>query len=199
MTFERGFKAWCERTSALVRKELDIGIADPLDVHRLAEYLGIVLWTPRDVPGIKNSDLLELLDRSSSDWYAVGLQTGSRSTIIYNPCQSARRQASDISHEIAHFLLEHEPARLILSESQALEDVWVRSYDQRQEDEANCLGWTLLVPREGLEQFVRRKFSESAIADAFAVSEQLVRFRINSTGIGKQFYHWNAKSRQRKT
>lgn len=191
-TLERGFKAWSERTSASIRKELGLGLAVALPVEELAEHLDITLWTPEDVPGMDAEDAAELLEASASDWYAVGLQCGAKSTIIYNPRQSKRRQASDISHEIAHFLLEHEPARLILSESEALADVWLRSYDARQEDEANCLGWTLLVPRDGLATLVSRRLSTSAIAETFGVSEQLINFRINSTGVRKQFSRWKS-------
>jgi hypothetical protein len=190
ITLERGFKAWCERTSGSIRKELEVGLASALPLERFADLLGITLWTPEDVPGLQKEDSVELLEASSSDWYAVGLQCGGQSTIIYNPRQSKRRQASDISHEIAHFLLEHEPARLILSESEALADVWLRSYDARQEDEANCLGWTLLVPRDGLASLVRRRLSVPAIADIFGVSEQLINFRVNSTGVRRQYSRW---------
>lgn len=185
-TLERGFKTWSERTSNLVRKELDVDVDDQLDLPRLAEYLGVRLWTPNDVPGMKASDLKKLLNSSWGEWYGMGLQNGNESIVIYNPKQSKRRQAADIAHELAHFLLEHDPAKLVLSEGKSLEQIWLRSYDQKQEDEANCLGWTLLVPREGLFRLYKRRMSQKEIADRFGVSEQLIRYRINSTGIRKQ-------------
>lgn len=186
-TLERGFKAWAERTSDLIRKELGIRSDEAMDLTRLAEYLNVQLSEPRNIPGISNDDLSILLVESSDEWYGVGLQSGEKGIVIYNPQQSKRRQASDIAHELAHFLLEHEPARLILSESEDLEQVWLRSYDQKQEDEANCLAWAILVPREGLAALVRGRRSHTEIAEIFGVSEQLITFRINSTGICKQF------------
>ena len=188
-TLERGFKAWSERTSNLIRKELDTVQDAALDLSKLADYLGIKIWTPNDVPGIEKNDLQELLENSWNEWYGVGLQDGDQSVVIYNPRQSKRRQASDIAHELAHFLLEHEPARIILSESETLAQIWLRSYDQKQEDEANCLAWSLLVPRDGLAKLIRLRLSQEQIAEKFGVSEQLVKFRINSTGIRKQYRH----------
>lgn len=186
---ERGFKAWSERTSNLIRKELEIGLEQPFNVEKMADYLGVRLWTPQNVSGLALSDHKILQEKHWQEWYGVGLQDSEGGIVIYNPRQSLRRQRSDISHELAHFLLEHEPSKLILSESKALEQIWFRSYDQKQEDEANCLAWALLVPRDGLIRLVRRNSSISEIAASFEVSEQLARYRVNSTGIKKQLNH----------
>lgn len=185
-TLERGFKAWAERTSLLLRKELEIKPDEKLNLLKLAEYLDVKIWTPQDIPGMTEDVLTQLLEVSPDKWYGVGLQLLNQGIVIYNPKQSPRRQASDISHELAHFLLEHTPARIILSSDESLEEVWMRSFDQKQEDEANCLSGTLLVPREGLIYLLRRQFTQLQIADHYGVSEQLIRFRINSTGVKKQ-------------
>lgn len=188
-TLERGFKAWSERTSNLVRKELDLTNVQRLDLQQLANYLDIALWTPSDVPGMNSNDLDLLLNASSGEWFGVGLQRESGNIVIYNPKQSPRRQASDIAHELAHFLLEHQPAKIVLSESPELETIWLRSYDQKQEDEANCLAWALLVPREGLAALFRKRMSPLQIAEQFGVSQQLIQYRINATGLRRQYKH----------
>ncbi|HEX8197857.1 MAG TPA: ImmA/IrrE family metallo-endopeptidase [Pyrinomonadaceae bacterium] len=184
-TLERGFKAWAERTSLILRKELEIKSDEQLNLAKLAEYLNVKIWTPNDIPGITDDVITELLEVSPNNWYGIGLQFGKQGIVIYNPKQSARRQASDIAHELAHFLLEHQPAKLILSSNEPLEEVWMRSFDQKQEDEANCLAWSLLLPRDGLIRSLHR-MTEAEIAEHYGVSEQLVKFRINSTGIKKQ-------------
>lgn len=38
---ERGFKAWCENTSAAIRKKIEIEASDPLPSQKLADYLGV--------------------------------------------------------------------------------------------------------------------------------------------------------------
>jgi len=186
-TLERGFKAWAEKTALSVRKELEIGVDCQLPLNKVAEYFGVELWTPNDVPGITDDLLTQLLDVASNDWSGVGLQVDGKGIIIYNPNHSKGRQASDICHELSHFILEHQPAQIIMSSDEELEQLWMRSFDQKQEDEANCLAWSMLLPRDGLVRSVYRKMTKAEIAEHFGVSNQLVTFRINSIGLGKRF------------
>lgn len=183
-TLERGFKAWAERMSVSVRQELDISIDQPLPPIRLAEYLDVELWTPRDVPGITKDVLDDLLKHDPFGWHAIGLQVDNQAIVIYNPRKSASRQVSDVTHELAHIILDHQPATIIYS---AELDLGMRSFDQKQEDEANCLAWSLLLPRESLVYAKRRRMSVESIARHFGVSESLVTFRMNTSGIRKQF------------
>jgi len=188
-TLERGFKAWAEKTSLSLRKELEIAVDQPLPLERLADYFDVRLWTPKDVPGITEEILDQLLETAPSDWSGVGLQIEGQGIIIYNPKHSKGRQASDITHEMSHFILEHQPAKIILSSDEELEQLWMRSFDQKQEDEANCLAWTMLVPRDGLVRSLYQKMTPAQIAEHYGVSNQLVTYRINSTGVKKQFNH----------
>ncbi|HEY6329639.1 MAG TPA: hypothetical protein VI756_09880, partial [Blastocatellia bacterium] len=98
-TLERGFKAWSERTAKAMRRELGLAPHDPLPPERLAEYLGVVLWTPRDVPGLPRDVIDQLLERDPWGWSAVSVQRDGEATVIYNPRKSAGRRASDIMHE----------------------------------------------------------------------------------------------------
>ena len=99
---------------------------------------------------------------------------------LYNPRKSKGRQASDITHESAHFILDHRPATLILSPDS---DVAMRSFDPKQEDEANWLSWCLLLPREALLHAKRRGLSTAQIAGHYGVTETLVSFRMQKTGV----------------
>lgn len=87
-------------------------------------------------------------------------------------------------HELAHLILDHQPATVVLSQDGGMA---MRSYDQKQEDEANWLGWCLLLPREALWQCKRLKLSIPEIAERYGVSETLVEFRIRLTGVEAQF------------
>ena len=112
--------------------------------------------------------------------------------IIYNPRKSPGRRASDITHELAHFILDHQPATIILS---AELDLGMRTFDAKQEDEANWLAWCLLLPREALVQAKLMRRSISDIAECYGVTEKLVTMRMDRTGVSSQFNA--ARKRQR--
>ena len=183
MTLDRGFKAWAERTAASIRTELSVSKTAPLDPARLAEHLEVVLWTCTDVPGITADILQQLAVRDPWGWSAVTVAVQGRIIVVYNDRKSLGRQASDITHELAHVILSHEPATVILSESV---DLSMRTFDQKQEDEANCLAWALLLPRDALFDARKSRLSVDNIATAFGVTETLVHFRLRMTGIDVQ-------------
>jgi Zn-dependent peptidase ImmA (M78 family) len=116
-------------------------------------------------------------------WSAVTVTANGRIIVVYNDRKSTGRQASDITHELAHVVLSHEPATVILSESI---DLSMRSFDQKQEDEANCLGWALLLPRDALLEARRNRLPTSGIASTYGVTETLVQYRLRMTGIDVQ-------------
>src|SRR4051812_1882928 len=114
-TLERGFKSWSERLSGGIRRELNLESHDPLDPKSLADYLEVTLWTPNDVPGLPVDTLAQLLDVDPRGWSAVTQTIGNRTVVVYNPRHSRGRRSSNIIHELAHVILEHEPGKLILS------------------------------------------------------------------------------------
>lgn len=182
-TLERGFKARAERTSAGLRGELGLSLYEQLNPHQLAAYLEIKLLTPSEVPGMTDELLHQLLTVDPWGWSAVTIVQGDAALIIYNPRHSAGRQASDITHELAHIVLGHQPATMIMSPDGSLV---MRSYDQKQEDEANWLAWAILLPREALLSMKRKRATVIDIATAFGVTETLVQYRLRITGIDSQ-------------
>jgi Zn-dependent peptidase ImmA (M78 family) len=190
-SFDRGFKSWAELTSLTIRRELDLAPHDPLDVKELARFLGVDVWTPHQVPGIPKDTLEQLLERDPWGWSAVSLLVDGRGLIIYNPRRSSGRKSSDISHELAHFIIGHEPSSMILSQDGSIA---MRTFDRKQEDEANWLAWCLLIPREALIWCKRARLSVKEIAERYQVSESLVTFRLNISGVESQF----ASRRRRK-
>lgn len=183
-TLDRGFKAWAERTSLAFRRELEISVDDPLLPQRLADYLNIRLLTPLQIPGLPQDVLRQLLDVDPWGWSAIGIQINGDPVVIYNPRKSAGRQSSDITHEVCHNILEHEPATIVYS---ADLEMAMRSFNPKQEDEANCLAWTLLLPRDGLVRAKSRRLTVEQIATHYGVTEALVKFRLNTSGIRAQF------------
>lgn len=183
-TLDRGFKAWAERTSLAFRRELEISVDDPLPPQQLADYLNIKLLTPRQISGLPNDVARQLLDVDPWGWSAISIQINGEPVVIYNPRKSAGRQSSDITHELSHNILEHEPATIVYS---ADLEMAMRSFNPKQEDEANCLAWTLLLPRDGLVRAKSRRLTVEQIATQYGVTESLVKFRLNTSGIRAQF------------
>jgi hypothetical protein len=183
-SFDRGFKSWAEHTSLVLRRELELAQHDPLEPAELARYLEVDLWTPHDVPGLPRDVLDQLLEQDPWGWSAVSLVSDDRGLVIYNPRKSKGRRASDITHELAHFILDHEPSTMILSHDGGIA---MRTFDRKQEDEANWLAWCLLLPREALVWARRAGLSTAEMAARFGVAETLVTFRLNVSGVDFQF------------
>jgi hypothetical protein len=182
-TLERGFKAWAERTAASIRSEVGLLATAPLDPFRLAAHLGVELLRPDEIEGLPSDICEQLLERDPWGWSAATLDVQGQLTVIFNPRRSKGRQASDIIHELAHLVLGHEPAKVVFSQDG---DIATRTFDQKQEDEANWLGWALLLPRDALFAAKRSRMPPAQIAAAYGVTEKLVDFRLRMTGINMQ-------------
>jgi IrrE N-terminal-like domain len=192
-TFERGFKAWAERTASAVRRELGLGPTDPLDPARLARHLGIRVLNPLvDLPGLPSDVKDQLFSTDPWGWSAATLEVGDRTVVIYNGKKSKGRQASDIIHELAHVILGHDPAQVVFSEDGQLA---TRTFNQKQEDEANWLGWTLLLPRDALFAARRSRMADAQIAEAYGVTERLVAYRAQMTGVDAQIRRFRGARR----
>ena len=109
-------------------------------------------------------------------------------------CLTTGRRASDIMHELAHLILSHQPATVVMSQDGSFA---MRSYDQAQEDEANWLAWCILLPREALMHCRRLNHSTAQIAEAYDVTETLVNFRLRMTGVESQRKAESARRRFR--
>jgi Zn-dependent peptidase ImmA (M78 family) len=182
-TLERGFKSWAERTALAFRRELRLAPHDPLKPESLAEHLGIVLYTPYNIDGIPKGIIRQLIDKDPWGWSAVSFEVNGQGLVIYNPRKSSGRRSSDITHELAHFILHHQPAKIILS----LElEIGMRSFDQKQEDEANWLAWCLLLPREALMAARTKGLTTKNIAEEYGVAVSLVNMRMRLTGVDAQ-------------
>jgi uncharacterized protein DUF955 len=188
---DRGFKSWAERTSLGLRRELGLLIHARLDPKALAESLDVRLWTPGDVPGLSKECRDQLLVHDPSGWSAVTSVVGDSAIIVYNPRHSPGRQNGDITHELAHIVLNHEAARLILSQDGKMV---MRSYDRKDEEEADWLSHCLLLPRDGLVWARRQPMTPEEMATHFGVTDILVTYRLRITGVDAQL---KAASRRR--
>ena len=186
-TFERGFKAWCERYSTDIRRTLGAGPEAPLDTRALAQQLGVRVWFPHDVPGL-DSDTLAILLRNDgktpSCWSAVTIVLGKKIVVILNSSHSAARQASDLTHELAHRIRGHVAQEIDVTDEGVM---LLKSYEKVLEDEADWLSGCLLLPREALLHIRRQGLSDEEAASRYGVSLRMLSYRVARTGVARQF------------
>jgi len=185
--FERGFKTWCEKYSTNKRKELGLAPSAPLDTIALAKNLGVRVWTPNDVPGLSAEALQVLLrndGKTPSCWSAVTLVVGSKVLVILNSAHSLARQASDLTHELAHRIRGHEAQEVDVTEDGLM---LLKSYDKQQEDEADWLSGCLLLPREALLAIRKCRMEDASAAAGYGVSIKMLTYRMAMTGVNRQF------------
>lgn len=181
--FRRGFKSWCETTSGQFRVALGLRADAPLPAARLASHVGARIMAPDDIPGLGAKSIRQLVQLDPGSWSAVTISAHGRNVIVVNPAHSESRLANDIMHECSHLILNHRPARAMLSADGQL---LMSAYDRQQEDEANWLAAALLLPRQALLAMASAGMEPADGARRFGVSEQLVRMRINVTGVKLQ-------------
>jgi hypothetical protein len=182
LTVKRGFKAEAERQAIFYRKELQLKDKDPLSARDLAAHLKIQLLTPRDIPGITDELLGNLLVTGKDNWSGGILRVDDKEFIIYNPTHSPYRQESDIMHEIAHSICKHELSELEISFSGGI--IPLRNYNQEQEDEAKWLGACLQLPKPALIYYYKiKKMTVPEISELFNASEKMVNYRLGVSGV----------------
>ncbi len=174
-----GFKSWCERAAISYRNNLGLKNIDPLPAHILAQHLGVILKTPKEIDGLSKESLEVLLNGESKSWSAVTLSFGAKNVVIYNPKHSAGRQSNDIMHELSHIVMGHQPQQMHSYELGLL----LRHYNAEQENEADWLAATLLLPRDILIKIKFAKMDHDTAARTYGTSKALVEMRINAAGI----------------
>jgi len=108
MGYRRGFKTDAEKIAGDTRRELGIGALDPLDPVVLAESLGVPVLALSEL-ATEAPEVLYLLNVEPSAFSATTVFDGNRRIIVHNDGHVPVRRNSNITHEIAHALLFHEP------------------------------------------------------------------------------------------
>lgn len=181
--FERGFKSWCENTAESLRRKLGKGTHEPLDPFELAATLGVEVWEISRVQGLSQAALRHLTSAAGDEWSAVTVHSGDRLIVVLNPRHSPARKASNLMHELAHVIREHTPASMVASEAGFM----LRTFDERQEAEAEWLAASLLLPRSALAYCQARQIPSDQLLSDYGVSPQMLRYRMGVTGITRQF------------
>ncbi len=180
---KRGFKSQSERRAVELRRRMGLGDTAPLLGSDVAKDLDVTIWLTEDVAGLSTADLRQLRGAGAKEWSGFTLRIGIHNLIVVNSEQSARRQNSVVMHELAHIMLGHELASAVQTSDGHLVP---SAFNQEQEDEAAWLGAALLLPRPALLWMRRMSMSDDDAATHFAVSPDLLRWRVRMTGIDYQ-------------
>jgi Zn-dependent peptidase ImmA (M78 family) len=179
VTLRRGFKAEAEREATRVRKELGLAPHDRLDPRDLAKRLSVSIVDAGELVDVEELEDLERLQAFA--FSAATFEIEQHKIIVVSPLRNTGRQNSDIAHELAHIMLEHD-----LSEVREVDGMPFRTCKPDEEEEATAFGGTLLLPRPLLLSAARRRASIEQIASQYDVTVEMARFRYNTTGVAKQ-------------
>lgn len=179
-----GFKAWCERAALEKRVALALAGSAPLPARALAGQMSVRIWYPNNIPNISEALLRSIKEIESGAWSAATLVHKGKSLVILNPSHPTGRKSNDLMHELAHIICGHVP-----SQTEMLPDgmMMVTEYDSAQEEEADLLGATLLLPRVALIAIMEASLSIEEAAAMYVVSEELLRMRLQRAGVYQQF------------
>lgn len=182
---KHGFKAKAERLAEEYRKKLNLHACAPLCAFKLAQHLEIPVYKATDILN-EPADIALLSGKGGveCEWSALTMVTKANNRIIiHNPFHSEARQQSDTMHELAHIICEHKRDN---TEHAFEVPFGMRHFDELQEEEAKCLGSTLQVAKPCLFWSIKRRMTYEEIASHFNASVDMVKYRVNMTGLAKR-------------
>jgi Zn-dependent peptidase ImmA (M78 family) len=186
----RGFKTEAERLADRTRAELGLQQHAHMPIRNLAAHLDIEIYPADQLVDL--ADLKELEELQPGAFSAATFHLpGDRTVIVNNPLSDSGRTNSDIAHEMAHVLLNHE-----IREIQQLAGHTFFTCNPEQEEEANWLAGCLLLPRALLLREAYANSDPEIIAKKHHVSVPMARFRLNASGVLLQVQRARASRRR---
>ena len=173
----RGFKSEAERLAERTRTQMGLRPHDRLDIRDLARHLNVDVIPADQLVDRGRLEELEELQPGAFSAATFHLPDG-RTVAVCNPCNDPPRTNSDIAHELAHILLDHD-----VREIQQLAGHTFLTCNPEQEEEANWLAGCLLLPRPLLLREVYAGTDPDTLAARYQVSLAMARFRLNASGV----------------
>jgi Zn-dependent peptidase ImmA (M78 family) len=181
--YRYGFKAEANRFAHELRVELEILPEHPLCPWLLAEHLAVPILKFTELPDC-GEKLYLMKGKGKKEFSATVCYDGFKAFIVNNDVHEAKRQASNVAHELAHILLGHPPAR-------PFDEDGKREFLAEIEDEAEWLGPALLVSEEAAINAYKliqsKTYTLSSLSDEWKVTEDVLRMRMNLVGARKRF------------
>ncbi|HKG23272.1 MAG TPA: ImmA/IrrE family metallo-endopeptidase [Blastocatellia bacterium] len=168
-----------ERIALKIREFAGAPLDQPLSPWKLAPFVKIRVTDLREIKGLSEESKRLLLGDNGKSWSGGAtrpLPDGWR-LVFLNPNHTRERQAATLMEEICHVILGHSPTRLMLREDSDTA-VHFRNFDENQEEVAYAVGAAALIPYFSLRHAVATAMPADRIARRFAVSRDLVQYRI---------------------
>ncbi|MET9221329.1 ImmA/IrrE family metallo-endopeptidase [Streptomyces sp. NPDC003300] len=178
---ERWTKSALEELALEERSHIGTTPFDCLDLSRLCSEWGIPVYAISHLAdqGCSAEALKHFADDQPGRWSAALVPAGSGRFIIENSSHSPQRRRSNVAHEMAHLLLEHEFDSILFSDDgcRSLEP----GRDPR-EKQALALSAELLVPKKAAIRAAINGWPDDRVAQHFDVSIEFARMRMNPSG-----------------
>src|SRR6266436_9144890 len=110
MSLRRGFKAEANRYALEFRRRLNVPADGPLCPWRLANLLGVPVENLSETANADSRVAYFLSQKGLWEFSGGTFLLGEKRMIIINDGHTKKRQASDLSHELSHCILKHEPS-----------------------------------------------------------------------------------------
>lgn len=179
MTLRHGFKKEANDYAREFRAELGLEPHAPLCPWRLAAHLAIPVVPLTSFSNEISREVHHLTECDPKSFSAVTVFEGRRRLIVHNDAHHPLRQASNISHELSHAILQHSPKELFNEHG-------CRNFNKDIEDEAEWLGPALLISEEAALHIVKTEMSMDEAIEFYSVTKKVLSMRINVTGAHKR-------------
>lgn len=177
--YRRGFKAEANEYAREFREELGLRHYEPLSPWALAEHLLIPVISLSDLEEQEPDKVNHLIYADPQCFSAATVFNGSKRLIIVNEAHSEGRQASNLSHELAHGILGHPP-------TEPFNEIGCRNFHKELEAEADWLGPALLISEEAALSIAKLQMDFSRAARQYGCTKHVVQMRVNVTGALKR-------------
>ncbi|PSB49231.1 zinc peptidase [Cyanosarcina cf. burmensis CCALA 770] len=175
MSLRHGFKKEANDYAREFRAELSLAPHARLRPWMLAEHLTIPVIPLSSFGNQIPTEVRHLTTRDLKSFSAVTVFEGRRRLIVHNDAHHRHRQASNITHELSHAILQHPP-------TEPFNEYGCRNFNKDIEDEANWLGPALLISEEAALHIVKTGMSMEDASQSFGASKEVVIMRVNVTG-----------------
>jgi len=166
-----------EEHATELRRRAGVGPTEPIDLSTVAGRLGVTTISLDDLPQLPPEDRELLLRVDARVWSGVGVPlSGDRVLVVLHPRQTKERAAVTLMEEVAHAYYGHAPSRMLPQSGGFVK----REYDPTLEQEAYWTAAAALLPSVVVARSVWQSRSAEELAADYAVSVELVEFRIKT-------------------
>lgn len=181
----RGFKKEASDYAREFRAELGLKPHDPLSPWQLAEHLAIPVVPLSEFQDTIPNEVRFFKEKDIKSFSAITVFNGTKRIIVHNDAHSLLRQASNVSHELSHGILQHQP-------DEVFNECGCRNFNQEYEDEANWLAPALLISEEAAIHIVKTGMTIDEAVQHYGASREVINMRINVTGAKKRIRYYQS-------